>query len=96
MTVIGHLIKDHLPTLPNSTLVQSQWKGISELRENVMAKRHILATEYHDQYTHILPALSVGDLVLIQNQTGIKLRSMLGEDRVHYRNATKQKIPHQS
>ena len=68
--LFGRPIKDHLPTLWKSMSVQPQWKEIRELREKAMAKRHLWATEYHDQHTRSLPPLSVGDSVLIQNQNG--------------------------
>ena len=41
-----------------------------KLREKAMVKCHLGTAEYHDLQTGILPALSVNDLVLMQNQTG--------------------------
>ena len=68
--LFGCPIKDHLPNLWRTMPTQPQWIEIRELREKAMAKHHLRAAEYYDHHTQSLPPLSIGDSVLIQNQSG--------------------------
>ena len=70
MMLFGRPIKDHLPRLWDTHSIRPQWKEIWELRERAMAKRHVRNAAHYNTHTRTLPALQVGDSVLIQNQTG--------------------------
>ena len=68
----GRPIRDHLPT-PNMMADISQgWQSLLLDREIALAKRHVRNKESFDyrKRTHVLPALSPGDYVVIQNQSG--------------------------
>ena len=70
--LFGRTIKDHLPQLWSTEPLRPQWSEIRKLRELAMAKRHIRNEIRFDNTTRTLPALQLGDTVLIQNQTGPK------------------------
>ena len=46
----GRVIKDHLPVLQDKYQTQKQWKEIRELREVVMAKRHMRNEQFYNKH----------------------------------------------
>ena len=68
----GRPIRDHLPDPNVMADISPGWKSVLQDRELALAKRHVRNKEEFDcrKRTHILPALSPGDCVVIQNQAG--------------------------
>ena len=56
------------PTRPVGSMATME--EIHELREKAMAKRHAKSAEYYNEHTQVLPHLTLGDHVLLQNQMG--------------------------
>ena len=63
----GQIIKDHLPVLWNKYQTWKQRKEIRELREVVMAKRHMQNEQFYNKHSHPLQKLQIGGFVQIQN-----------------------------
>ena len=68
--IFGRAIRDFVPVLPYKYEPRQEWGFLQEDRERALAKRM-----YHDGSrlaigTRPLPPLTVGDKVLVQNQTG--------------------------
>ena len=68
--IFGRAIRDFVPVLPYKYETRQEWGLLQEDRERALAKRM-----YHDGSrlalgTRPLPSLTVGDKVLVQNQTG--------------------------
>ena len=68
--LFGKPIKDHLPSPQDQLAAWLQWKEIHELWEKAMAKCHAKSAEYYNKHTQVLPPLTPGDRVLLQNQMG--------------------------
>ena len=63
-------------------IVLSAVERVPRVERKAMAKRHIRDAEYCNDHTRILPALSIGDPVLIQNQTGNHPKRWEKTDRI--------------
>ena len=70
MCVFGRPIKDFIPILPGKYKPHDTWSGSMAAREEALRNRHMQATERWSEHTKLLPPLTIGDLVRIQNQTG--------------------------
>ena len=68
--VFGRPIRDFIPIPPGCYKPHSTWRETLEARENALRNRHMRDAERWSEHTKRLPALSVGDHVRIQNQTG--------------------------
>ena len=66
----GRVIRDHLPILREKYQIYKRWRGIRELRERAMAKRHLLNQNHYNIHSHPLRELQVGESVQVQNQEG--------------------------
>ena len=64
----GRAIKDHLPIFHKKHQIPKHWTEMKELRESVMAKRHLLNQKQYNMHSHPLQELQVGELVQVQNQ----------------------------
>ena len=65
--IFGRRLRDGLPT-PTSS--RPEWKRLRILREMSAARLHARVIDRYDEHTKELPPLNIGDVVLIQNQTG--------------------------
>lgn len=70
MCVFGHPIKDFIPIPPGRYRPHDTWKETLSAREEALRNRHMRDAERWSEHTKRLPALSVGNFVRIQNQTG--------------------------
>ena len=70
MCVFGRMIRDFIPVIPGKYLPHDTWRDTLRAREDALRKRHIKTHEYWSEHTRRMPALTVGDYVRIQNQTG--------------------------
>ena len=70
MCIFGRPIKDLIPVLPGRYQPHSVWKDSLSAREQALRIRHMANHERWRQHTRLLPPLSVGDHVRIQNQIG--------------------------
>ena len=61
---------DFIPVIPGKYLPHDTWRDKLRAREDALCKRHIKTNEYWSEHTRRMPALTVGDYVRIQNQTG--------------------------
>ena len=68
--LFGRTLRDHLPSLPSSLDIRSEWQMLSEDRERALAKRHLQSIVRYNEHTKPLPQLSIGETVSVQNQTG--------------------------
>lgn len=66
----GRPMRDALPLTEQALGVHPEWQQMAEDRENALAKRHVKTVERFNQVTRTLPALEVGEKVIVQNQTG--------------------------
>ena len=70
MCIFGRPIKDLIPVLPGRYQPHSVWRDSLSAREQALRIRHMANHERWRQHTRLLPPLSVGDHVRIQNQIG--------------------------
>ena len=70
MCIFGRPIKDLIPILPGKYQPHPVWRDCLSAREEALRKRHMANHERWRQHTRLLPPLSVGDHVRIQNQVG--------------------------
>ena len=66
----GRTLKDCLPSMAEANKVRPEWRMVADDREKALAKRNIMNIERYNEHTRVLPELSVGDNVSVQNQTG--------------------------
>lgn len=66
----GRIIKDHLTVLKDKYQTRRKWKGIGELRELAMAKRHMQNEEFYNQHCRPLRELQIEDSVQIYKRDG--------------------------
>ena len=66
----GRALKDHIRIFREKHQIQKRWRETKELRERVVAKRHLLNRKQYNM--HICPRqeLRVGVTVHVQNQEG--------------------------
>ena len=65
--IFGRRLRDGLPT-PTSS--RPEWKRLRILREMSAARLHARVVDRYNEHTKLLRPLDVGDVVLVQNQTG--------------------------
>ena len=70
MCIFGRPIKDFIPILPGKYRPHSVWEESLLAREEALRRCHMINHELWTQHTRLLPPLSVGDHVRIQNQMG--------------------------
>ena len=68
--IFGRKLRDHLPILPGNFRPKQEWILSQNQRELSLAKRYERQGERLTRGTKTLPALEVGDIVSVQNQTG--------------------------
>ena len=70
MSIFGRPIRDFIPIHPGKYLPHKTWQDTLSNREEAIRNRHMKDAERLSAHTRVLPPLSVGDCVRIQNQTG--------------------------
>ena len=68
--LFGRPVKDFMPVMPGKFKPQEGWRMAQEDREKALRVRYHRGMEKWSEHTKMLPKLSVGDRVLIQNQWG--------------------------
>jgi hypothetical protein len=68
--VFGHSVRDFIPGQLGNYQPRQEWKLTSEMREKALARRHLRKEESLEIATRSLAPLTVGQLVMVQNQTG--------------------------
>ena len=71
MCIFGRPIRDFIPIHPGKYLPHQTWQETLSNREEALRNRHMRVAERLSAHTRVLPPLSVGDCVRIQNQTGL-------------------------
>ncbi|GFO16566.1 transcription factor iiib 90 kda subunit [Plakobranchus ocellatus] len=70
MCIFGRPIRDFIPIHPGKYQPHTTWRETLQSREEGLRNRHMRAAERLSEHTRVLPPLTVGDSVRIQNQTG--------------------------
>ena len=70
MCVFGRSIRDFIPIHPGKYSHHKTWRETLANREEALRNRHMRICERLSEHTRHLPALIIGDCVMIQNQTG--------------------------
>ena len=70
MCIFGRPIKGLIPILPGKYRPHPVWEESLLAREEALRRRHMINHEQWTQHTRLIPPLSVGDHVRIQNQMG--------------------------
>ena len=70
MIVFGRPTKDFIPILPGRYQPHNTWAEVRSNREVALSKRHMKISERLSEHTKVLPELTAGDNVRIQNQVG--------------------------
>ena len=70
MAIFGRPIRDFIPIHPGKYLPHKTWQETLNSREEALRNRHMKDAERLSAHTRVLPPLSVGDCVRIQNQMG--------------------------
>lgn len=68
--IYGRQLRDFIPVLSYKYEPRQEWVLLQEDRDRAMARRLQSDGSRLEEHTRSLPALSVGDAVMIQNQTG--------------------------
>jgi len=68
--IFGRPVRDFIPILPGKYLPHQTWQETLASREEALRNRHMRDAERLSAHTRVLPPLSVGDCVRIQNQIG--------------------------
>ena len=71
MCIFGRPIRDFIPIHPGKYVPHNTWQETLANREEALRNRHMKDAERLSAHTRILPPLTVGDCVRIQNQTGL-------------------------
>ena len=66
--IFGRELRDHLPSLVSRYQPRQEWRLEADLRARAMAKRHGKMEKWLEHGTRVLPTLSLGDTVVIQDQ----------------------------
>ena len=82
--VFGRPIRDLIPILPGRYRPHDTWRQTLQAREEALRNRHMKAVERWTEHTQRLPPLTVGDMVRVQNQTGLHPRKWDKTGRVHF------------
>ena len=69
MILFGQALRDYLPSLECRYRPRKEWKIEADLREKLYAKRHAKMEERHNFGAKALPALAIGDTVVVQDQS---------------------------
>ena len=70
MCLFGRSIRDFIPVHPGKYLPHPTWRETLLAREEALRNRHMKVSERLTEHTRVLPPLTVGDSVRIQNQRG--------------------------
>ena len=74
--LFGRPLRDSLPTLSKSLMVfnnsqiSDQWRNAWLMKEEALKTRYVKTLESLQEHTRNLPPLTIGDSVMIQNQSG--------------------------
>ena len=68
--IFGRTVKNFLPTRHGKLTLRPEWRLTMEQRERALARRHIVRGKDLSEHTKTLIPLEIGQVVLIQNQTG--------------------------
>lgn len=71
MCIFGRPTRDFIPIPPGRYRPHQTWRETLTAREEALRKRHIRAADAWAEHTKRLAPLKVGDLVRVQNQTGL-------------------------
>ena len=66
--IFGRVLRDHLPLQPGHFSVRAEWRQTAEMRERALAQRHMTKKEALTRGSKDLPPLSLGDIVMVQDQ----------------------------
>ena len=69
MILFGRALRDHLPSLESIYRPRKEWRIEADLREKLYAKRHAKMEERLNFGAKALPALAIGDTVVVQDQS---------------------------
>ena len=69
MILFGRVLRDHLPAVHSKYQPRREWRMEADLREQAFAKRHAKMEERLASGSKPLPTLSVGDTVVVQDQS---------------------------
>ena len=69
MILFGRALRDHLPSLECRYRPRKEWRIEADLREKLYAKRHAKMEERLNFGAKALPALAIGDTVVVQDQS---------------------------
>ena len=65
--IFGRELRDHLPALVNRYQPRQEWRQEADMRERALAKRHGRMEERLKHGSRVLPPLSCGDTVVLQD-----------------------------
>jgi hypothetical protein len=68
--IFGRSIRDFFPIKPGNLLLHPEWRLTMEQREKALARRHARRGKDLTEHTKVLAPLAVGQVVLVQNQSG--------------------------
>ena len=67
--LLGQNIRDFFPFTNAKSQIRKEWLITADERDKALSRRHATHVERLSLHTHELPALVIGESVLIQNQT---------------------------
>ena len=68
--IFGRSIRDFFPIKPGNLVLHPEWRLTMEQREGALARRHAKRERDLTAHTKVLTPLKVGQVVLVQNQSG--------------------------
>ena len=68
--IFGRAVRDFFPIKPGNLQLHPEWRITSDQREKALARRHASRGKDLAEHTKMLTPLSIGQVVLVQNQTG--------------------------
>ena len=80
--IFGRTIRNFFPVQPERLKMHPEWRITMEQRERALAKRHARRGKDLQEHTRALAPLQVGQVVLIQNQSGNNPRRWQKSGRV--------------
>ena len=68
--IFGRAVRDFFPIKPGNLILHPEWRITMEQRETALARRHAKREKDLTEHTKVLVPLRVGQVVLVQNQSG--------------------------
>ena len=68
--IFGRAVRDFFPIKPGNLILHPEWRITMEQRETALARRHAKREKDLTEHTKVLAPLSIGQVVLVQNQSG--------------------------